>query len=234
MSSYFCLDEVFTAAEAGIDEVFCEITGRMQRIEEGQLVWVCFAGLPMGWSWALCFARESLRKCSTRAFARLGAEPQLVVDHGPPPRPGRGAAFSAPYIDNGYIIGFTREATASLADALEKELLSSDFALHTRKGPDECYAMVDPRHLAAYRAAHANFAIWCREKKVAADHDIRGRRRSEWLRRGPLCLRREHLRGALRRLRRVVLVGLAESRHDLAAGEEGLGRLRQVQPGVLA
>lgn len=131
MSSYFCLDEVFTAADTGVTEVFYEATGEMQSVDDAQPLWACFAGLPMGWSWALYYARESLRQCSLRAFARLGAEPQLVVDGGPPPRATWAAGYIAPYADNGNVVGYTAEATVASAAALEKELVAASFAVRS-------------------------------------------------------------------------------------------------------
>lgn len=66
-----------------------------------------------------------------------------------------------------------------------------------------------------------------------SDHDARARRRPRRLRRGPLWPGRWRLERAVRHVRRVLLVGLAEGLDGAALDQESPHRLQQVQPRVL-
>eukprot|EP00972_Heterocapsa_arctica_P058442 8622218-Heterocapsa_arctica.AAC.1 len=73
----------------------------MEEVEPDALLWACFAGLPMGWSWALYFCHASLSQCCLRAQLSCGVPSSLVGDRGPPPPITRGSGVIAPYVDNG-------------------------------------------------------------------------------------------------------------------------------------
>ena len=50
VSSWFGLGVQRTASQAGVTSVFDEETLSDVAVQPGELLWTCFAGLPMGWS----------------------------------------------------------------------------------------------------------------------------------------------------------------------------------------
>ena len=66
--------------------MFPEESRQMEDVGPDEVLWVCFGGLPMGWSWALYLCHAALSQCCIRAQISRGVEPALVGDRGPPPR----------------------------------------------------------------------------------------------------------------------------------------------------
>ncbi|CAK0825073.1 unnamed protein product, partial [Prorocentrum cordatum] len=58
--SSMCFDVEVTADEIGLDSIFDEKLGRRVAVAPDEVIWPCFAALPMGWSWALWICHEVL------------------------------------------------------------------------------------------------------------------------------------------------------------------------------
>jgi hypothetical protein len=134
MSSWFCLGERYLASEAGVSQVFDDELGHEVAVRGDEVLYACFAGLPMGWSWALFFCQEAVANCGIRAQARLGHGDLPLLDGYPSPQLSARGAVTAPYVDNGNVIGGSRESTQELLDAF-KELGSVGFQLHEEVEP---------------------------------------------------------------------------------------------------
>ena len=100
LSSWFSFGETYTADEAGVTEVFDEETQSMVAVEPWEELWACFAGLPMGWSWALHVCHSALEQCCERAVKSLLWSPSNLVEGAPFPAFLRKFGFTAPYVDS--------------------------------------------------------------------------------------------------------------------------------------
>ena len=130
LSSWFSLGVTYRADEVGIDSVFNEDLQCFEPIAPGEEVWACFAGLPMGWSWALFFCHAAIEEASRRALRSCGLPAATLGDRAPPPRLQRRGGIAAPYVDNANVIGGTAPAAAAISIALRHELESLGFAIH--------------------------------------------------------------------------------------------------------
>ena len=101
LASWFTLAvEGLTAEETGVREVYDGSLGRMVGVEPWEPVWAAYAGMPMGWSWALWVCHETLTSV-LQAAALPGDE--LVQDRALAPTVGPDVCAYAPYVDNIWI-----------------------------------------------------------------------------------------------------------------------------------
>ena len=105
LSCWFAFDEPFTCSDADVSKVFCEDTCEYAFMAASDYIYACFAGLPMGWSWALFFCQQAVVECTRNAFASLGWMPAFAADRSPPPPLTVGRAAAAIYVDNANIVG---------------------------------------------------------------------------------------------------------------------------------
>jgi hypothetical protein len=118
VSSWFGLCVQRTASQAGVTSVFDEETLSDVAVQPGELLWACFAGLPMGWSWGLYFCHAALCECCLRAMRCTQLVPHMLADRAPAPRLTAKAGFCAPYVDNGNVVGGSKKATQALLEAV--------------------------------------------------------------------------------------------------------------------
>ena len=114
--SWFAFDLRVPASDFSLTRIFNDDTGCWEDIESDALVWPCFCGLPMGWSWALYLCHSALTSAMLEAAVRFGglsshdeAAEQIVRDRAPAPLLRRGRPLLAPYVDNGNAIAWDRE-----------------------------------------------------------------------------------------------------------------------------
>ena len=89
----------------GIEETFVynDSTKKVEPLPEDTPVYICFKGMPMGWSWALFLAQDIV--CHQSLLAIGGSEDQLVRDKHPAPRPRPGVGAVGVYVDNVHTFG---------------------------------------------------------------------------------------------------------------------------------
>ena len=104
-------------------------------VQPEEELYACFAGPPMGWSWALFFCQEAVANCGIRAQVKLGYGQLPLLDGYPSPQLSAHDAVTAPYVDNGNVIGGSRESTQELLDAFKQELGAVGFQLHEEVDP---------------------------------------------------------------------------------------------------
>ena len=82
-------------------EVYEEVSQCYVGVEPAQLIYWCFAGMPMGWSWAMVFAQEAM-SVPPRVVALMTADGVggLLEDGRPVPRFGPQAPVVSMYVDN--------------------------------------------------------------------------------------------------------------------------------------
>ena len=119
MASWFAFDDRFTTQqllEFGLmpDAVFDEERGVDTPVREGETLFPCFGGMPMGWSWSLFFANEVVVKQSSLPFG--GSFEHFIRDKQPAPVVKEGRPVLGVYVDNVSIFASkTGEAGAAMA-----------------------------------------------------------------------------------------------------------------------
>ena len=103
-----------------IEEIYNEETGQCEALDEDTAVYLCFAGVPMGWSWALWVAQEIV--CHQCLLAVGGSPAELVQDRKPAPDIQPARAPLGVYVDNVHTFGGRRQ------DAVDRmQLISEHF-----------------------------------------------------------------------------------------------------------
>ncbi len=121
--------------EAGVTTVFDELLGTEVPVDPQEMLFACFAGLPRGWSWALFLCQEAVANCGIIVQQRLGLGPLPLLDGFPSPMLTSRRAVTAPYVDNGDILGGSKHVTAALLGAFKEELAKVGFQLHEEMEP---------------------------------------------------------------------------------------------------
>ena len=92
MCEWFGLDHRVRAEQFGVLEVFDSALGVTRPTRDGEWLWPCFCGLPMGWAWALYFCHNALTRGLVAAFrifnpalSQARAEALVVKDRQPAP-----------------------------------------------------------------------------------------------------------------------------------------------------
>ena len=122
VSSWFGLGLQRTARQAGVSAVFCEERRCEVPVHPDDMLWACFAGLPMGWSWGLYFCHAALSECCLRAMRTTQPTPHMLADRAPAPRLTKSSGFCAPYVDNGNVVAGSKEATQILLEEGKREM----------------------------------------------------------------------------------------------------------------
>jgi len=142
LSSWFSFGVTCTAAEAGVSSVYCDEEKKEVPIDGSEHVWACFAGLPMGWSWALYVCHSALEACGRRSLQRLGMPPTCLGDRVPCPLFCRKLGLIAPYVDNGNVIAGSRATAQKIINSFKHELETLGFTLHEEVDPTQDFELV--------------------------------------------------------------------------------------------
>ncbi|CAK0909779.1 unnamed protein product [Prorocentrum cordatum] len=117
--SWMCFDVEVTADELGIDSIYDEKLGRRVAVSGDDVIWPCFAALPMGWSWALWICHEVL--VDAMVEAGLPSDGWCLDKARAPTLVGQ-AVVRAPYVDNGNLASLSAPALNDRLDKLTAEL----------------------------------------------------------------------------------------------------------------
>lgn len=132
VASWLALGETIVASEHDVRSVYSDRSGLHKRLEPSERLHVVFAGLPMGWSWALAMCQSALEECCRRAQARVGLGRDLLGDRRPAPVLHRASAVTGPYVDNAKVVAGSPAAAAELLAATKSELAAASLVF-----PDE-------------------------------------------------------------------------------------------------
>ena len=104
------------------DTIYDDSLGADTPVVEGETLFVCFGGMPMGWSWALYFAQEIV---SEQCRIASGAEPgELVRDKTMAPLVSPGKAAIGVYVDNVHTFGGTSQDASHRMSKIQKHFES--------------------------------------------------------------------------------------------------------------
>ncbi|CAK0878561.1 unnamed protein product, partial [Prorocentrum cordatum] len=117
--SWMCFDVEVTADELGLDSIYDEKLGRRVAVSGDDVIWPCFAALPMGWSWALWICHEVL--VDAMVEAGLPGDGWCLDKARAPTLVGQ-AVVRAPYVDNGNLVSLSAPALNDRLDKLTAEL----------------------------------------------------------------------------------------------------------------
>lgn len=100
------------------DVIYDDVLGRDTPVMPGESLFVCFGGMPMGWSWALYFAQEII---SEQCRLACGAGPdELIKDKMKAPRIRPGKAPIGVYVDNVHTFGGTSHDASSRMTLIQR------------------------------------------------------------------------------------------------------------------
>ena len=145
LSSWFSLGVTYTAMEAGVQEVWSDENRTMEPVDGSEHLWACFAGLPMGWSWALYFCHSACQSACERALARCGLPAVSLGDWTPAPFLATHSAVVAPYVDNANVVAGSKSVATKVLDAVKLELELLGLAVHDEMVPTQDMEMVGRR-----------------------------------------------------------------------------------------
>ena len=136
VSGYFCFDCPVRAGDFSISSVWCDDAGCHVDVGPDDMIWPAFAGLPMGWTWALHFCHSVLSsamvtsECLRTGRCRDEVEMTVLHDKRPPPPLRPNAPILAPYVDNANIIAWDEDDATAAVLHLELHLASMGLATH--------------------------------------------------------------------------------------------------------
>ena len=94
-----------------VDEIFDDESKGFVPVRPDEQLYICFRGVPMGWSWALYFAQEIV---SWQCLQACEAEPnRLVRDRHVPPDLGNGEPAVGVYVDNVHVFSSQQNAASA-------------------------------------------------------------------------------------------------------------------------
>ena len=144
MAGFFGIDCVCSAREAGVERVYDDGRQCWTDADPDELLWPCFKGLVMGWSWSLFLCNSTLTHgmtCALQAFnpalSRAEAAEQVVRDRAPAPKLSAERPLLCPYVDNGNSLCWNGDVSARfltflLAELEGKGLILKDIVDHGR------------------------------------------------------------------------------------------------------
>eukprot|EP00438_Fugacium_kawagutii_P017186 Skav215700 [mRNA] locus=scaffold3538:124321:127815:+ [translate_table: standard] len=106
--SWFSTGDATTARELRcrghhVNEIFNKDTESLETLDEDESIFICFRGMPMGWSWALWLSQEIV---SHQCLVASGLDDNaLVRNKHPPPSVEPGSAPVGVYVDNVHAFG---------------------------------------------------------------------------------------------------------------------------------
>ena len=142
LSSWFSLGVTYTGFGAGVQEVWSDESRTMEPVDGSEHLWACFAGLPMGWSWALYFCHAACQSACERGLARCGLPAVSLADWTPAPFLSAHSAVVAPYVDNANVVAGSKAVASKVLEAVKLELEMLGLAMHDEMEPTQDMEMV--------------------------------------------------------------------------------------------
>eukprot|EP00435_Cladocopium_sp_Y103_P040010 s704_g10.t2 len=175
LASWFAFDDKFTVGELrgmgfDIQTIYDDLLERDVTVSDSDWVYACFGGLPMGWSWALYFAHETIvYQCgASRGFDSS----DVIRDRQRPPEVQPGRPAMGIYVDNVHAFAGSMGQASSRIDEVCKRFeqlgipfvvdhvetaLKTDSLGMTLDFHDQCRAR--PKSRRAWRLWFANHEV---------------------------------------------------------------------------
>ena len=105
-----------------VTSIFDDLVGDFTDLLEGEEVYVCFRGVPMGWSWALWLSNEIV--CHQCLLATGGTENSLIRDRRTPPLVSPDKIPIGVYVDNVHTFSIDGQQSGDEMDKIAKRFQS--------------------------------------------------------------------------------------------------------------
>ncbi|CAK0861131.1 unnamed protein product, partial [Prorocentrum cordatum] len=142
IGSWFCFDYPMPIRNFDTDQVYDEVHRRFVQVDPDTVVYPCFQGLAMGWSWSLFICNgiteDVTRVGISRALCIAPEEVRMVSERSPCARLGAGELAGASYVDNANVVGSPRRLVDAALEAILLEFERRGLAYH-----EVCYATRD-------------------------------------------------------------------------------------------
>lgn len=149
LAHYFAIDHRVRAGDFNLKTVYDPGLRAEVSVSPLDVLFPCFQGLAMGWSWALYFCHSLLTSAMLDAAVRFGgladreeASRQLVRDRAVPPVFGPRRPLLAPYVDNGNAIAWNAQESVEFHGILVGILEDLGFELKDLISGDAVFDMV--------------------------------------------------------------------------------------------
>ena len=142
LSSWFSPGVTHTGFEAGVQEVWSDETRTMEPVDGSEHLWACFAGLPMGWSWAFYFCHAACQSACERGLAHCGLPTVSLADWTPAPFLSAHSAVVAPFLDTANVVAGSKAVASKVLEAVKLELEMLGLAMHDEMEPTQDMEMV--------------------------------------------------------------------------------------------
>eukprot|EP00971_Amphidinium_carterae_P341990 6481099-Amphidinium_carterae.2 len=129
LGSYFCFPLLLSAAELGVETVYDDVAGMVREVGKEELIWPCYDGMPMGWTWALWACHETIKDVVQAAD---GVDVVPCVEGSGRLTLRKGVVAAAPYVDNINLLGVDSSEVQFKLESVIAELDSRGLAWHDR------------------------------------------------------------------------------------------------------
>ena len=134
VGSWFCFDFPMAIKNFDLDCVYDEVSRSFIRVDPDTIVYPCFQGLAMGWSWSLficnAITEDVTRIGIGRALAIPAADVRIVSERAPCARLGHGELAGSSYVDNSNVVGSPRKLVDAALQAILCEFERRGLAFH--------------------------------------------------------------------------------------------------------
>lgn len=136
LASWFGCPWGETAAIWGVTHIVESSGADPVPVQRNEVLYFCFRGMPMGWTWALHFCQQSMLSAVAKAIP-TGADGfgGVILDGRPAPRVRRGAPIGAVYVDNSLVIASSEQECHATMEAVLNELRHVGLEFHTLEAP---------------------------------------------------------------------------------------------------
>ena len=142
VGSWFCFDFPMAIKNFGLDSVYDEVSRSYVHVDPDTIVYPCFQGLAMGWSWSLFICNAITEDVTRIGIGQVLSIPadavRIVSERAPCARLGSGELAGSSYVDNSNVVGSPRELVDAALQAILREFERRGLSFH-----EVCYATQD-------------------------------------------------------------------------------------------
>ncbi|CAK0812480.1 unnamed protein product, partial [Prorocentrum cordatum] len=142
IGSWFCFDFPMAIRNFDTDSVYDEVSQTYMQVEPDTIVYPCFQGLAMGWSWSLHICNgitEDVTRIGISQALRISPDSvRIVSERAPSARLAPGQLAGSSYVDNSNVAGSPRSLVNAALEGILCEFQRRGLSYH-----EVCYATQD-------------------------------------------------------------------------------------------